>query len=193
MIGSVATSACVPSTASCSCAAGRLTSSDAINTFLRSLSFRRLAILAVEVVLPEPCRPTIMMTAGGVTSIIRSLFSVPRNSVSVSETILTTICPGVTERSTSLPTARSVARSTNSRTTGKETSASSSAIRTSRIAARTSSSVSAPRPRSLSNTPVRRSLRDSNINTSSSAEIRQKPSLSRNDKRAGGRNLADRR
>ena len=50
-----------------------------------------------------------MMTAGGVTSIIRSDVSDPSVSVSVSETILTTICPGVTDRSTSLPTARSVA------------------------------------------------------------------------------------
>ncbi len=108
-IGRVATSHWVPSTASCSCAAGRWTSSDAISTFLRSLSFSRLAILAVEVVLPDPCKPTIMMTAGGATSIIRSDVSDPSVSVSVSDTILTTICPGVTDRSTSLPTARSVA------------------------------------------------------------------------------------
>ena len=65
-IGSVSTFAWRPSTASCSCAAGRATSSEAISTFLRSRSDRRLASLAVVVVLPEPWRPTIMMTAGGV-------------------------------------------------------------------------------------------------------------------------------
>src|SRR3546814_14332327 len=48
-IGKVVTFAWVPSTASCSCAAGRATSSDAIITFLRPLSVRRLAILAVEI------------------------------------------------------------------------------------------------------------------------------------------------
>ena len=145
-IGSVATSICVPSTANCSCAAGRWTSSDAISTFLRSFSFSRLAILAVDVVLPDPCRPTIMTTAGGVTSIIRSDVSDPSIAVSWSLTILTTCCPGVTDRSTLLPTASSVTLSTKSRTTGRATSASSSATRTSRIAERTSASVSAPRP-----------------------------------------------
>ena len=57
-IGKVATEICVPSVASCSCAFGRLTSSDAISTFLRSRppgpADSRLAILAVVVVLPEP-------------------------------------------------------------------------------------------------------------------------------------------
>jgi hypothetical protein len=57
-IGSVSTPTCSPSTASCSMAAGRRVSSEAISTFL-SRSVRRLAILAVVVVLPEPCRPTI--------------------------------------------------------------------------------------------------------------------------------------
>jgi len=45
-----------------------LTSSDAISTFLRPFSRSRRAILAVVVVLPEPCRPTIITIAGGVTS-----------------------------------------------------------------------------------------------------------------------------
>ena len=45
----------------------------------------------------------------------------------------------------------------------RERSASSKATRTSRSAERTSSSDRAPRPRSLSNTPLRRSLRLSNI------------------------------
>ena len=54
-----------PSTASCSIAAGRRMSSEAISTFVFCRSARRLAILAVVVVLPEPCRPTIMMATGG--------------------------------------------------------------------------------------------------------------------------------
>jgi hypothetical protein len=55
---------CSPSWRSCSCAAGRRVSSEAIRTFLPWRSVRRLAILAEVVVLPEPCRPTIMMTTG---------------------------------------------------------------------------------------------------------------------------------
>ena len=166
-IGSVSTFACRPSTASCSCAAGRATSSEAISTFLRSRSDRRLASLAVVVVLPEPWRPTIMITAGGLTLRSSSAVSEPSVSTSASWTILTTICPGVTERSTSWPTAFSVTWSTKSRATGSATSASSKATRTSRIAERTSASLSAPRPRSLSNTLPSRSLNVSNIQISS--------------------------
>ena len=65
MMGRVATSAWRPSTASCSCAAGRRVSSEAISTRLRSRVLRRSAILAVVVVLPEPWRPTIITTTGG--------------------------------------------------------------------------------------------------------------------------------
>jgi hypothetical protein len=53
-----------PRTASCSCAAGRCTSSEASNIFLRPRCLRRLAILAAVVVLPEPCNPTSMITTG---------------------------------------------------------------------------------------------------------------------------------
>ena len=190
-IGSVSTSAWRPSTASCSCAAGRATSSEAISTFLRSRSVRRLASLAVVVVLPEPCRPTIMITAGGVTSRSSSAVSEPSVSTSASWTILTTICPGVTERSTSWPTAFSVTWSTKSRATGSATSASSKATRTSRIAARTSASLSAPRPRSRSNTLPSRSLNVSNIQISSA--MLSDPYGVRNAKYAGGRNLVGRR
>src|SRR3546814_4707097 len=63
-IGSVATPACWPWTFSCSCAAGRRTSSEAMRTFFFSRSCRRRAILAQLVVLPEPCRPTSMMPTG---------------------------------------------------------------------------------------------------------------------------------
>src|SRR3954464_10418551 len=64
---------------------------------------------------------------------------------------------------TSAPTALGRTSSMNWRTTGRATSASSSAVRTSRSAASTSASVSAPRPRSRSNTSPRRLLRPSNI------------------------------
>ena len=148
-IGSVSTSAWRPSTASCSCAAGRATSSEAISTFLRSRSDSRLASLAVVVVLPEPWRPTIMITAGGLTSRLSSAVSEPSISTSASLTILTTIWPGVTERMTSWPTAFSVTWSTKSRATGSATSASSSATRTSRIAERTSASAQRAAPAKL--------------------------------------------
>ena len=69
----------------------------------------------------------------------------------------------VTERSTWLPTAFSVTASMNLRATGSATSASSSAMRTSRIASRTSASFNAPRPRRRSKTPVRRSESVSNM------------------------------
>ena len=126
-----------------------------------------------------------MMTAGGVTPSSSSEASAPSISTSASLTILTTCCPGVTERSTFWPTAFSVAFSTKSRATGSATSASSSATRTSRIAARTSASVSAPRPRRRSKTPPSRSLRLSNI------EIL--PYTATKRKSAGGRNLAGQR
>ena len=108
-----------------------------------------------------------MITAGGVTARSSSAVSAPSVSTRASWTILTTIWPGVTERSTSWPTAFSVTWSTKSRATGSATSASSRATRTSRIAARTSASLSAPRPRSRSNTLPSRSLNVSNIQISS--------------------------
>jgi hypothetical protein len=57
-IGSVSTPICSPST-ELLLAAGRRVSSEAISTFFLLALLRRLAILAVVVVLPEPCRPTI--------------------------------------------------------------------------------------------------------------------------------------
>ncbi len=96
-IGSVSTPTCLPSTASCSIAAGRRVSSEAISTRRLPRSVRRLAILAVVVVLPEPCSPTIRTGTGGTA--LRSM--VPASSPSIvtssSWTIFTTIWPGVTE------------------------------------------------------------------------------------------------
>ena len=126
-------------------AAGRRVSSEAISTLRLALSVRRLATLAVVVVLPEPCRPTIMMTTGA--GALRSIGCASEPSVSMSSscTILTTIWPGVTDLITSTPTARFFTSSMKARATSSATSASSSARRTSRSAASTSASDSAPR------------------------------------------------
>ena len=61
--------------------------------------------MAVVVVLPEPCRPTIMIGTGA--GALRSIGSpcAPSVSTSWSCTILTTIWPGVTDLITSTPTA----------------------------------------------------------------------------------------
>ncbi len=78
-------------------AAGRRTSSEAMSTLRRACSVSFLASFAVVVVLPEPCRPTIMIATGdGALRSIGSPFS-PSVSISWSCTIFTTICPGVTD------------------------------------------------------------------------------------------------
>ena len=76
----------------------------ALSSFCRSV--KRRAILAAVVVLPEPCRPTSISATGA--GALRSIAcaSEPSISTSWSLTILTTIWPGVTERTTSWPTAR---------------------------------------------------------------------------------------
>src|SRR5713226_8688036 len=98
-IGRQATSTWRASTASCSCAAGRCTSSDTSSTFLRSRRRNSRASLAEVVVLPEPCNPTIITTTGGTA--LRSSPSAeapPSISTRWSWTIFTTIGAGVTER-----------------------------------------------------------------------------------------------
>ena len=163
-IGRLGTCACSASCANWSCAAGRWVSRLASSTRRRSRSRSRSASLPEVVVLPEPCRPTISIGIGaGAFRLSGTAPSPPSASISTSLTILTTCWPGVTEDSTSLPTARSRTLATKSRTTGSATSASSSASRTSRSASVTSASDSAPRPRSRSNTPE--SLSDSASNT----------------------------
>ena len=123
---------------------------------------RRRASFAVVVVLPEPCRPTIMIATGGTA--LKSIVwpSEPKVAINSSWTILTTIWPGVTDLTTVAPTACSRTLSMKLRTTSSETSASSSARRTSRIAASTSASESEPRPVSRSRMPPSRSDRLSN-------------------------------
>ena len=82
MIASVSTPVCSPSCFNCSWAAGRRVSSEAIRTFFRSRFDSRLAILPVVVVLPEPCRPTIMMTTGA--GALRSIVTPSEPSISTS-------------------------------------------------------------------------------------------------------------
>ena len=134
-----------------------------MSTLRRACSAIRLASLALVVVLPEPCRPTIMIGTGGAA--LRSTGSPrsPRVSISWSCTIFTTICPGVTDLMTSIPTAWLLTLSMKARATSSATSASSSARRTSRSAASTSASVSAPRRVRRSRMPPSRSESESNI------------------------------
>ena len=137
-------------------------SSEAISTLRLSRWTMRRASFAVVVVLPEPCRPTIMIGTGGTELMSMVWLSAPSVSISSSWTILTTIWPGVTDLTTVAPIACSRTRSVKLRTTSSATSASSSARRTSRIAASTSFSVSAPRPVRRSRMPPSRSDRLSN-------------------------------
>ena len=93
-----------PRIASCSIAAGRRVSSEAISTRLPSRSLRRRASFAVVVVLPEPCRPTIRIGAGGESMRSAPGSPSPRSmSTSASWTILTTCWPGVTDFVTAWP------------------------------------------------------------------------------------------
>ena len=96
-------------------AAGRRVSSEAIRIFLPCRSLSRLAILAVVVVLPEPCRPTIRMVTGAGALRSMPICVSPSTRTSSSWTILTTCWPGVTDLVTSAPTARSRTCSTKAR------------------------------------------------------------------------------
>ena len=104
-----------------------------------------------------------MIGTGGWAARSMGWASDPSISTSSSCTTLTTIWPGVTDFTTSWPTALARTLSVNDRTTSSATSASSNARRTSRMASATSLSVSAPRRVSLSRMPERRSDRDWNI------------------------------
>src|ERR1700680_3010095 len=137
-------------------------SSEAIKTLRLSRWVRRRASLAVVVVLPEPCRPTIMIATGGTA--LRSMLwpSEPSVAISSSWTIFTTIWPGVTDLTTVAAIACSQTFSVTLRTTSSKKSAASRARRPSRIAASTSASVSAPRRVSRSRMPPSFSDRLSN-------------------------------
>ncbi len=132
---------------SCSMAAGRYTSPDTVSTFFLRRSIRCLASLAVVVVLPAPCRPAIRMTAGGWALRLMSATPSPMVAASSLLTMDTSSWPGCSEPSTSWPSAFSLTRATKSRTTGRATSASSRAMRTSRSMSCTLDSVMRAWPR----------------------------------------------
>ena len=114
------------------------------------------------VVLPVPCRPQSINIVGGAGLHVRRATSPPIICVNSSLTIFMTCCEGVRLSSTSSPTQRSVTRLTKYFATRKFTSASSSAMRTSRIAAFTSASLSFPRPDSFLSAPCSFSVSPSN-------------------------------
>ena len=126
-------------------------------------SFNQRASFATVVVLPAPCKPAIKITAGGVTLRLSVSFAAPIIAVSSSFTTLTRACPGVRLFKTLSPSAFSLTCSMNSRTTGKATSASSNAMRTSRRVSLILSSVKRPTPRKLRTVCPRRSDKPSNI------------------------------
>ena len=106
--------------------------------FLPSRSFRRLASLAVVVVLPEPCRPTIRIGAGGLSILSAPGSSSPRRTCDqfVMDDLDDLLAGGDGFGDGLRRWPSSATALTKSRATGSETSASSSATRTSRSAVR---------------------------------------------------------
>ena len=102
------------------------------------------ANLPAVVVLPAPCKPTIITTVGGFGENWNGACSPPINSVNSSLTIFTTCCAGDKASNTLEPNARSFTFRTKSFTTLKFTSASNNAKRTSRIICFKSASVIFP-------------------------------------------------
>src|SRR5580658_1874499 len=121
------------------------------------------ASLPVEVVLPEPCNPTIRKTLGGSLANLSFDSWLPRTLISSSLMIPITCCEGDSELSTSCPIARVLPLSMRCLTTLKLTSASSSATRTSRRAVSIFSAVRRPSPRRFLKTRCSLSDRLSNI------------------------------
>ena len=145
--------ACALSFTSCSTAAGRRVSQAASATLLECSSRRWRASFAAAVVLPEPCRPAIMITVGGLAEKLSGAALPPIRLVSSSATIFTTCWPGLRRPITSAPVQRSRRSAVSCLTTWKLTSASSSASRISRIVSSTSRSVSVPRLRTSASVP----------------------------------------
>ena len=146
----------------CSRAAGRYTSTETSSGECFSLA-SHFASLPEEVVLPEPCKPTIMITEGGSFAKRSRAACVPRILISSSWTILMTCWPGEREESTSSPMAFSLTASNSCLTTRKCTSASRRATRISRRAASIFSAVNLPSPRRFLKTLCSLSLSASNM------------------------------
>src|SRR5882672_3224705 len=147
--------------ASCSRAAGRYTSVE--TTIGRwPCCESHFASLPVVVVLPEPCRPTIIHTEGG-RDANSGLACLPRRLVNSSRTIFTTCWSGESCNITSVPSALARMLASNSSATATFTSPSSSASRISASAASRCSSESFPCPRRFLNVRCSRSVRFSNM------------------------------
>ena len=154
--------ACAVTARSCSIAAGRYTSHETVSTFF-FVSRSHLASLPTVVVLPAPCRPAISTTAGGWVARSSPAFWPPISAVSSRCTTPTRAWPGVRLPTTSWPSAFSRTRATKSRTTGRATSASSSAMRISRSISWVLDSVSRASPRIVLTTRASRCDRFSSM------------------------------
>ena len=144
-------------------AAGRWTSQEARNTDFLSCSLRRRASLATVVVLPEPCSPATITTLGGAWRRLNSSQRSPMSVVSSSRTMRMRAWPGVRLCNTSCPTARARMCSMKPRTTGRATSASRNARRSSRRVPWMFSSLRRPWPRRSRTMRARRPVRLSNM------------------------------
>src|SRR5882672_68411 len=144
---------------SCSIAAGRWTSQEASSGFFFCSVTSSFASFAAVVVLPEPCRPAKRTTAGGVTARSSAAFSPPMVAASSRCTTPTSAWPGERLPITCSPRAASRTRAMKSRTTGRATSASRSARRTSRSAPWIFASVRRASPRIVLAIRERRSVR----------------------------------
>src|SRR5690606_3567282 len=148
---------------SCSIAAGRYTSHETVRTFFFWFSRSHLASLPTVVVLPAPWRPAIRTTAGGAADRSSPREAPPMSSTSSRWTTPTSAWPGVRLPTTSSPSAFSLTLAMKSRTTGKETSASNNARRTSRSISCVLASVSRAWPRMVLTTRDRRVVRLSSM------------------------------
>src|SRR5688572_7713768 len=158
---------CSESRCNCRIAAGRRISVLTNNTRFLWDSISQRASLPAVVVLPAPCKPASSTTTGGwARSSNRPLFveegSPPMSATSSPCRMPTKACPGVRLAVTSAPSAFCLTRSMKVLTTGSATSASSSAMRTSRSDSPTFSSVMRPRPRRVSTVRLSRAVRFSN-------------------------------
>ncbi len=141
---------CAASRSSCSIAAGRRTSVLTSSTRLRSRSMSQRASLAAVVVLPAPCSPASSTTSGGCARSAKpaALAAYERHQFPVQDA--DEGLPGAAgSRRLRRPGPAPCTASMKRLTTGSATSASSSAMRTSRSVAATFSSVMRPRPRRL--------------------------------------------
>ncbi len=159
--GQIAVPTALATCASCSRAAGRYTSVDTTSGRC-PCSASHFANFPVVVVLPEPCKPTIIHTEGGFDA--NSGFAcLPSIVVNSSRTVLTTCWSGESCIITSLPIAFSRMFFSSSSATPTFTSPSSSASRISTSAASRCSSVSFPCPRRFLNVRCNFSVKFSNI------------------------------